>query len=379
VPTSIAKIVVDLSLNREFDYLVPQELEGAIQVGAQVLVPFGRRHVKGYVVGLAEHSERTDLKPILEKVGRAPLIDQQMLDLAKWMASYYLAPVEQAVRTVLPSAVRKKGPAFKELLFVAAEPLSEDAEAVEKLRKKAPKQAMALDALRASGPTFVQKLQHAAHATEAAFRGLEKKGFVRLSRKPMYRDPHEGHELLRTQPLELMPQQADALKLVIQSIETRNPSVVLLFGVTGSGKTEVYLQAIDHVRKQGRGAIVLVPEIALTPQTVDRFRGRFGDCIAVLHSELSEGERHDEWHRVHEGRATIVIGARSALFAPIHNWASSSWTRSTSRRTNRKRRRATMRAMSRSCAGTWNPARSYWARRHRRWSRCTMCNGASTP
>jgi primosomal protein N' (replication factor Y) len=145
---------------------------------------------------------------------------------------------------------------------------------------------------------------------------------VTISNESVYRDPHEGVELLKTEPLTLMPQQADALKQILDAMAEPEPPVLLLHVVTGSGKTEVYLQAISRALEQGKGAIVLVPEIALTPQTVDRFRSRFADKperVAVLHSSLSDGERYDEWHRIRSGEAQIVVGARSALFAPVHN------------------------------------------------------------
>ena len=157
---------------------------------------------------------------------------------------------------------------------------------------------------------------------EGVLDALEKKGLVKISNESVYRDPHEGVELLKTEPLPLMEQQTVALKQIIEAMDEPKPPVVLLHGVTGSGKTEVYLQAISHALEQGRGAIVLVPEIALTPQTVDRFRSRFADKperVAVLHSSLSDGERYDEWHRIRSGEARIVVGTRSALFAPVHN------------------------------------------------------------
>ena len=140
---------------------------------------------------------------------------------------------------------------------------------------------------------------------------------VVLSRATTLREPLADQVILPTEPLALFPEQAAALSLVKQSMDTLKPSVVLLHGVTGSGKTEVYLQAIRYGLDQDRGAIVLVPEISLTPQTVERFRSRFGETIAVLHSHLSDGERHDEWYRIYEGKARIVVGARSALFAPV--------------------------------------------------------------
>ena len=313
----IAKVVVDLSLNKEFDYLVPPELD--IRLGDQVIVPFGRSTKRGHVTGFADSSEHENLKTIRERVGKKPLVDPAILKLAQWMAEYYCAPIEQALSAVLPSAVRKKGPAFKERLFAIPTDAAKDAELVKGLRKKSPKQAAVLDTVNAQGPKIVQDVARAVGVDSATVRALERKGFVRIASEVQQRDPHAGHDLLRTEALPLMPQQEVALAMVRNAIDTLKPGVVLLHGSTGSGKTEIYLQAIDYVLKQGKGAIVLVPEIALTPQTVDRFRSRFGDITAVLHSSLSEGERHDEWHRVHSGSARIAIGARSALFAPMRD------------------------------------------------------------
>lgn len=315
-----ARVVVDLSLDREFDYLIPDFLADTVRIGSRVEVPFGTRTAQGFVVGLMPDSEVPGLKAIARVVGKKPLVEENILALARWMADYYCCPVEQAVRTVLPSAVRRKGAKFKEQLFVEPTDLARDSAALAALRKKAASQARVVDTLLDLGSATVQYVAEAAGVTSATVRALERKGFARVGHQVIQRGGagSEG-EVLRTGALALMPQQAEALATVIQSIDTGKPSVVLLFGVTGSGKTEVYLQAIDHVLKKGGGCIVLVPEISLTPQTVDRFRSRFGDTVAVLHSELSQGERHDEWHRVHEGAARIAIGPRSAVFAPVKN------------------------------------------------------------
>jgi len=315
----IARVVVEVSVDKEFDYLIPDRLKDEIKVGTQVVVPFGHSEARGYVVSLADSSVYAKLKEIKDRVGKKTLVEKNILDLAKWISSYYCSPVERAVRTVLPSAVRKKGAGFKERLMVFPTDIATDELAVAKLRTKAPKQAAVLDILLAGKQMFLNHLAKAAGTTAGTIRGLEKKGFVQIGRGTVRRDPLADQSILKTQPLKMMDQQINALKLVKESIDTLKPPVVLLYGVTGSGKTEVYLQAIQYAMDQGKGAIVLVPEISLTPQTLERFRGRFGDCIAVLHSSLGEGERHDEWHRVHEGKARIVIGARSALFAPVKN------------------------------------------------------------
>lgn len=317
VMSSIARVVVEIAVDKEFDYLIPERLRDEIKVGTQVVVPFGHSEARGYVVGLTDSSPHAKLKEIRERVGKKALVEQSILDLARWIADYYLSPVEKAVRTVLPGAVRRKGSGFKERLMVFPTQLATDELAIEQLRKKAPKQAKALDMLLTGKQMFLAHLARAAGTTTATLHTLEEKGFLQIGRSAMRRDPFADQSILRTEPLKMMPQQEEALKLVKQSVDTLAPPVVLLYGVTGSGKTEIYLQAIQYAMDKGKGAVVLVPEISLTPQTLERFRGRFGDCIAVLHSSLGEGERHDEWHRVHEGKARIVVGARSALFAPV--------------------------------------------------------------
>jgi primosomal protein N' (replication factor Y) len=317
--SSIAKIVVQVALDKEFDYRIPGELQGQVFVGSHVVVPFGRNEVRGFVVKLTDASERKDLKEIVELVEQRPLITETTMKLAKWMAEYYAAPIERAVRTVLPGAVRKRHARFKKQLACKPTPLVEDKEELGKLRTRAPKQYDALQVLISAGSMLLSDLANAAKTTTGTIRALEKKGFVKIGEESIMRDPLADLNYLKTEPLKLMPEQEEAFTLVKQSVDTLDPPVVLLYGVTGSGKTEIYLQAIDHVLKQGKGAIVLVPEISLTPQTVERFKGRFGEDIAVLHSHLSSGERHDEWHRVHRGQARIAIGARSALFAPVHD------------------------------------------------------------
>ncbi|MBN2686083.1 MAG: DEAD/DEAH box helicase family protein, partial [Pontiellaceae bacterium] len=346
---SIAKVVVEISLDREFDYRIPAHLRAQIKVGSQVVVPFNGRELRGFVVGLANHSPYGDkLKEITGAVGKKPLIPDPIMKLAYWIADYYCAPIEHAVRTVLPSAVRKRGAKHKKQLVVS---LSVDArlnvdgasssvisnkqahsvytteleapstniyttkQDASSTIKLSPKQQQVIDTLQQFGPLTLTELKERAGCSDSPIRTLEKNGRVKIEESTIQRDPHAGVELLRTEPLALMPEQKTALQTICAAMDREKPGSVLLHGVTGSGKTEVYLQAIQHAREQNQGAIVLVPEIALTPQTVDRFRARFGDCVAVLHSSLSEGERHDEWHRIRSGEAHIAIGARSALFA----------------------------------------------------------------
>ncbi len=315
MPT-IARVVVRLALDRVFDYLVPPELAAGAVPGTPVTVPFGKSERQGYIVEILGHSDRKDLKSILAVAGKQALIRSRVMDLARWISDYYVAPIETAVHAVLPAAVRKRGAAHLDRLRVVRTEMP-DAEA-DILVRRAAKQVAVLVALRATGgEQWLARLEAGVPGASAAVHGMAKKGVVRLESGELRRDPEAGRELVHTEPLVLMPQQAEALATICAAVDNGTPPVILLFGVTGSGKTEVYLQAIGHAMAKGKGAIVLVPEISLTPQTVDRFRARFGDTIAVLHSHLSDGERHDEWHRVHSGRARIVVGARSALFAPV--------------------------------------------------------------
>lgn len=349
----IAKVVVDVAVDREFDYVIPEALGGQVKLGSRVRVSFGARETQGYVVGFANESGRQGLKAIESVVGDKPFIDETLLKLARWMGDYYCAPVELAVQAVLPGAVRNHKAGFKEQLFVevvegaggsgqgsgfllrsasyggqvrvqGAQVGEEDGVAGAppsnvKGHSKAPKQEAAMAVLARHGGMFLHELTKVAGVDTASVRALERKGLVRIVKQTAMRDPLAQHTILRTLPPELMPEQAAALQTVCEAIDHLTPPVILLHGVTGSGKTEVYLRAIDHALTQDKGAIVLVPEISLTPQTIERFRGRFGGAIAVLHSHLSDGERHDEWHRIHNGEARIVIGARSAVFAPVRN------------------------------------------------------------
>ncbi|MEI8351537.1 MAG: primosomal protein N' [bacterium] len=342
----IAKVVVDVAVDKEFDYLIPDFLAGQVKLGSRVNLSFGSRTTQGYVVGFSSGSAHPKLKAIDSVVGDKPYIGEHLLKLARWMADYYCAPVELAVQAVLPGAVRHHKAKFKEQLFV--EGVGEEWLMVDGCMVKGgtrvkltSKQAKVMDALLAGGGLFLQELIMRSGADSATVRALEKKGLVRITRQTSLRDPFSNLTLLRTEPLVLMPQQAKALEAIKEAMGAKSQepgagsqepenrsqksesgslsSTLLLHGVTGSGKTEVYLQAIAHALSLGMGAIVLVPEIALTPQTIERFRSRFGETIAVLHSHLSDGERHDEWHRIHSGRARIVIGARSAVFAPVQN------------------------------------------------------------
>jgi primosomal protein N' (replication factor Y) len=235
-----------------------------------------------------------------------------VLQLARWIADYYCCAPEIALKGVLPEAVRKEDGGFRERLFVRLAPIRTD---VAKLTRR---QQDLLNLIEEWRELPLRRLLALTGATPATVRKLEDKGLVTISPQIDERDPYANEEILPTEPLKLNPEQM----LALEKIRTAKSKVFLLHGVTGSGKTEIYLQAIANALEQGKGAIVLVPEISLTPQTVERFKARFSSdplrtLVAVLHSHLSTGERHDEWHKIRQGRARIVIGARSAIFAPV--------------------------------------------------------------
>ena len=318
MPPVVAKIITDIALDREFDYLIPGELIGRVRIGSVVRVPFGRRWVRGFVTGLLDRSDFPNLKAIESVTGDWPLFDPPMLRLARWIAEYYAAPFESAIAAILPAAVRRVGAKFKEQLVAAvrleAAPSPEEEAA---LAKKSPKQAAAWAVLKERREMTAAALAEETGVAPAGLRRLERKGWITLGKGVIRRNPHAQMTVLPTSAPVLMDEQAAALAAVRAEMAAPKPGVVLLHGVTGSGKTEVYLAAIQTALDAGRGAIALVPEIALTPQTMERFRGRFGETVAVLHSHLSDGERHDEWQRIAAGQARVVVGARSALFAPV--------------------------------------------------------------
>ena len=318
MPPAVAKILTEIALDREFDYLVPGELAGRVRIGSVVRVPFGHRRARGFVVGLADRSDYPNLKAIESVAGDLPLFDEQMLRLARWIADYYAAPFESAIAAILPAAVRRDGAKFKERLVARlsgkAAP-SADEEAA--LAAKSPKQAAAWALLKERRELAAAALAAETGVSPDGLRRLEKRGWISLAKGVARRDPNARMNVLPTVAPALMAEQTAALAAIRKEMASPKPGTVLLHGVTGSGKTEVYLAAIQTALDAGKGAIALVPEIALTPQTIERFRGRFGDVVAVLHSHLSDGERHDEWQRIAAGRARIVVGARSALFAPV--------------------------------------------------------------
>jgi primosomal protein N' (replication factor Y) (superfamily II helicase) len=332
----IARVTLELALRKEFDYLIPPGLAGQVDVGSRVQVPFGVRKVLGCVTALAEASAHARLKPIIKVIGAQTLVTPKVLQLARWIGEYYCCAPEIALKSVLPEVVRKEQAGWRERLYVRALPFAGE------LPKLPKRQREIWNLVEERRELPLQELLELAATTAATIRRLEDKGLLTISTQVSERDPYAREHILPSLPLPLNPAQAVALERIKAAMtaasrkvgvasEARpasptrplsHPLTFLLHGVTGSGKTEVYLQAIASALERGQGAIVLVPEISLTPQTVERFKARFSSgsqqtLVAVLHSHLSAGERHDEWHKIRQGRARIAIGARSAIFAPV--------------------------------------------------------------
>ena len=308
----LVSVAIDLALDRLFTYSVPVELAGKLKTGQLLRVPFSGRIARGFSMKLSEGDSvpgaEFAIKPVMAIEDESPFFTVELLKLVKWAAKYYAAPVEQVLRAAVPAAVLKPNARPKELLFV--EPVKDAAAS-----GLTPRQgALLADIVRVDGG-WLSQLCSEFSTSPATIKALAAKGCVQISRKVSRRDPLGGKALVRSRPKTLDAEQAAALA----AIASEDPRPVLLHGVTGSGKTEVYLQAIARELDAGRGAIVLVPEISLTPQTVQRFASRFGPLVAVLHSALSDGERYDEWHRIRRGEARVVVGPRSAVFAPVRN------------------------------------------------------------
>jgi len=314
MPNPVAQVVLDIPLNKTFDYLVPAPLADRVMPGVRVAVPFGRgnRELVGTCVGLAERSAREDLKSVIDVLDKTPLVDAQMLALTRWIADYYRAGWGEVLEAAVPAGVRLGAHGRTETLVELTAP----PETIQPDLTRSPKQRRLVEVLAEAGePLPLTDLVSLADTTSGTVRALVRRGFARFVRQRLPGVSDRDLVVHRERPLTLNAEQQAATDLIADAVDAPRFEVVLLFGVTGSGKTEVYIQAIERTVAAGRQAIVLVPEISLTPQTIRRFAARL-DRVAVLHSHLTGGERHEEWQQVRSGAAQVVIGARSAVFAP---------------------------------------------------------------
>ena len=311
----VASVVLSAGTAREFDYFVPDALRETIELGRRVKVPLGKsnRLVVGYCVRLENRAAgRRKLKPLHSVLDARSLLSPAMLRLTRWIADYYLCDWASVLEAVVPAGVR--GGAGTRMATL----LSVDGEAIKQLGelKLSAKQREVLEVLAtAKEPMGPGELARAAGCTLSPIATLRRKGLIRSHTGRIATLRPQEIAQVREKHLILNPDQEQALRAILDAMNARRHRTILVHGVTGSGKTEVYIQAIQEVIHFHRQAIVLVPEISLTPQTVERFRQRFGS-VAVLHSHLSDAERHWHWQRIAEGAVSVVVGARSAIFAP---------------------------------------------------------------
>ncbi len=309
-----AEIVFNRPVDEVFTYEVPFPLRDRIAPGRRVLAPFGRGNEQliGYCIRLMDEASRKGIKKLADIVDDESLLDTTMLELARWIAEHYCCAYGQALDAVLPASV-KSGAGTREVTMLRA---ADGARGQLATLELPPKQRRVMEALIASGdPVVPLELARMARCTLGPIRALERRKLidtVRCKARPLEADtdPREPEERL-----DLSVDQRAVLDRIASQFDRGGFHAMLLHGVTGSGKTEVYLRAIRQVVEAGKEAIVLVPEISLTPQTIRRFRSRFPH-VAVLHSHLADAERHAQWRRIAAGEAQVVVGARSAIFAP---------------------------------------------------------------
>ena len=315
----IAEIIIDSKakkLNRKFDYKIPKKLEDLVDVGSRVLVPFGNFKTleQGYIIKIKPSSEFE----VKEIAGLEENLSEDQIELARWMARKYFCNVSECIKLMITPGTRAKSKekriSEKSINFVYFKKAYEE---IDLSQLRGEKQKKLIEFLKQNEGITIPEIENLLEVSRATVNSLVKKDILKIVNQKIDRNPLINKKVQDNQKLRLNEEQQQAYEKVKQAIDQNKWEEFLLYGITGSGKTEVYLQLIEATLQKNKSAIVLVPEISLTPQMLDRFMGRFGkEKIAVLHSKLSIGERHDEWERIKTGRAKIVIGARSAIFAP---------------------------------------------------------------
>lgn len=318
-----AQVILDITsgnLDRTFQYRIPVRLQGQIGPGTQVIVPLGKgnRPVKAYVLELEDHPacEPVKIKEILDLSQDAVPVESQLIELAFWMKRRYGAAMIQCLKTVLPVARKVKAVEKKEI-YRAADPQEYETFLEECRRKHQKARVRLLEAIPEDGPVPYELVGQKLHVTAGVIRSLEQKGILRVQSRQVLRNPF-SQEKREKQVLQLNQTQEEAVRQLLEELHRPGEkSPCLLYGITGSGKTLVYMELIEEIRRQGKQAIVLIPEIALTYQTVMRFYNRFGDRVSFINSRLSAGERYDQFLRAKRGELDVMIGPRSAVFTPF--------------------------------------------------------------
>lgn len=312
--------MVNIPLNKIFHYNIPQSLRENLTTGMRVKVPFGNKVITGFCVGFTNISSPYVLKDIADIVDKTPLTSDTMLKITQWLSSHYHCGWGEAIYAVVPPVIRSRVKEKWTPFVNRCDCLAKfDQNALTQMKTRAPKQARVLEILlESSGEINAKELIRMGDCTMAGLRQLEKKGFITITNRlsdmitpPVVAAPLQQH-------FTLTQEQQIAFDTIQERLIQPTPGVVLLHGITGSGKTEIYLQTIDKVIESGRKVIFLVPEISLTSQTIQRIRARFSR-VAVLHSSLLGSFYHSQWSDTREDKVDIVIGARSSVFCPLEN------------------------------------------------------------
>lgn len=318
-----ANIIIDIShekLDKTFQYVIPEELQGQLQAGMRVQVPFGNggRMIRGFVVSLSEEPEYdpAKLKPVLAIDEQAIVIESQLIALAYWIHKNYGATINQALKTVLP-VKEKKTAKIRRKIILTADTAACNYWMVDFRRRRCTAKERLLRKLIEKKWVYYDEAAKEYNTSPAMLKEFKEKGLVREERERIYRNPIKKEEL-PAYDLTLNASQQQAVDAIRENARTaRKPC--LIHGVTGSGKTEVYMELIAGAIQEGKQSIVLIPEIALTYQTVNRFHNRFGNRVTILNSRMSPGERYDQYERARDGEVDVIIGPRSALFTPFSN------------------------------------------------------------
>ncbi|MDX1926336.1 MAG: primosomal protein N', partial [Pirellulaceae bacterium] len=312
----VAKIVFAEQPHGPLDYLVPDNLAQEVKLGVRVKVPLGRgnREMLGYVIAVDMVRQSADaFKPIAAVLDPEPLCTPKLLELFQWMSRYYIAPLGQVFEAAVPAGVRASAGSRERVMLYPTAAANDDA----KLNKLSAKQQSVLRQLiLAGGGVTIDQLQKLAECSTGPINSLRESGYIEAKNERVFDELGARPPRPHGPPLALSVDQRQALAHILDALNAAKQQTILLHGITGSGKTEVYMQAIHEVLSYGRQAIVLVPEISLTPQTRQRFVQRFGQ-VAVLHSNMSPVERHHQWRMIASGQVPVVIGPRSAIFAPV--------------------------------------------------------------
>jgi primosomal protein N' (replication factor Y) len=308
MPHSYADIVIPKPVHQTFQYRIPADLLNQVAVGKRVKVPFGRQVIHGYVVGLSSKAEVEKIKLIIEVLDDHPVINPDLMALSEWISSYYFSPPGITLKMIVPPNLAEPKTKRSYLLNI---PLSQ-IEAEMAGLKRSPRQAEILQLFL----THQTDKWDISWGDSSACKALVSKNLLLAVEEEVLRNPYSKEVQGAAAPI-LNDEQSFALQKIKPAIEKGEFYPFLLYGITGSGKTEVYLKALEHNLSLGKEGILVVPEISLTPQMIDRVQGRFAGKVAVIHSGLSAGERADAWRRIQNGEVSIVVGVRSSIFAPF--------------------------------------------------------------